>query len=934
MCYNVNILDIFGGRKTVKNAKKILAIVLILSMIASCGMFSIHAANTPALEGLGTEESPYLIKDAGDIVAMREFVNSQSGDNSFYKLNNDIDLKGDTISEVIGTSASNCFSGTFDGAGYTISNFKLTSQGFFGHISNATIKDLSLTDVTATFSTAKAGILARQGANVANAVTSINNCHVQGTISSSVVDVAGLVGITQQKIEFENCSVDVDINCTANQKVGGLIARALSEVSFTDCVSSGSITATSATQVGGFVGSLNNTSLNHFTGCANLMEISVSKDGAGFVGHAYSSEILFDKCYNAGDIIANASATYSVFIAQFVARSTANSYSDATIGFEDCYVLGDVKLENGKTYISSTNASAGLTGMPINNFTVIAYGGSGNQHVLEADRFGNTEQFTLTNKAGLFDLAAKGEATVFHGLGDVVTVGYQEAIEPGVDGKYDTRIIAAVSSLDPAGFKITATLGDVTKTSEVSVKFAYSSIMAAGKTYQTPNTSKYGLNSNYYFITLVVEDFTDNHKVTYTPYSKNTTNIAKTAGKMGLYYVGTYDLDDGHTMNLYEGVTESMFHTRCAEIVSEGYSLYSENNINGSLFKTYTKNDQMTHIYWAKDTRELREISASTTMLPIDSSNDKNVCTPVLYQLSALNDNKTDGGMGFILRLHDGRFIVVDGGYTNEDSANEIYNKLYELAIDKNNIVIATWLLTHAHGDHYGALWQFAEMHAAKTNVTLESVMLNTNQAGEIMKYGESSRDYVDRTILAYEIRSGRDVAVYKPLTGQVYKFAKTSITILYTMSDFAPNTVILNECDASAEEPLKSNTNIQTMPSIIDVDTTKDDNGDKIFIMGDMTSFSCNILCNRYGNALKSDIVQVSHHGHAIDLISDKYARRDNSTKEIYSFIDPDIAFWPTARGLFESRLLLPTNAYLDTLVDKHIVASDADENKTIEFD
>ena len=105
------------------------------------------------LVGEGTKESPYLISTADELKTVAANVNSGIATSAFYKLTNNIDLGGDewtpigTFTESQKYSVS--FSGVFDGAGYTVSNFRIsqyktTYLGFFGLISGGEIKNLNI----------------------------------------------------------------------------------------------------------------------------------------------------------------------------------------------------------------------------------------------------------------------------------------------------------------------------------------------------------------------------------------------------------------------------------------------------------------------------------------------------------------------------------------------------------------------------------------------------------------------------------------------------------------------------------------------------------------------------------------------------------------------------------------------------------------------
>ena len=389
---------------------------------------------------------------------------------------------------------------------------------------------------------------------------------------------------------------------------------------------------------------------------------------------------------------------------------------------------------------------------------------------------------------------------------------------------------------------------------------------------------------------------------------------------------GVYDLDDEHHMVLVSDVQEQEFKSYCDQLASEGYSLYMENEMNGNLFYTYTNaSGIMLHIYWLEYYEEARIIVAHDANLPVLNNAAEIVCTPLLHQLEALNSQKTDGGMGYIVRLEDGRFLIFDGGDDNSDCRTDIYNFLKENAPDPENIVIAAWYISHAHGDHYGAFVGFARSYSKDTTIKLESVLFNACDTAEQMVNASSGSPDIDAALSRYY----PDVPVIKPMTGQKLTFSGTTVEIAYTMSDFLPN-VITMESDWETNGTYNGDYNVQSMVCIVDIDSTADKN-DRLFMMSDTTVVACNEMSKRYGSYLQCDMVQVSHHGLG-QPAGKNYPRRNNSTEEIYALVDPDIALWPTSVAKMEERSALPVNKFLLSIVDSSVCAGNG--GYTVEFD
>jgi hypothetical protein len=97
----------------------------------------------------------------------------------------------------------------------------------------------------------------------------------------------------------------------------------------------------------------------------------------------------------------------------------------------------------------------------------------------------------------------------------------------------------------------------------------------------------------------------------------------------------------------------------------------------------------------------------------------------MLYDNEGYPNRTTDGtkrypgGMGFVFRLADGSFFVIDGGMggNNEyysqwkSQAETLLNALKAYAPNPNQIRIAGWLLTHLHQDHVGIFDEVVNNH-------------------------------------------------------------------------------------------------------------------------------------------------------------------------------------------------------------------------------
>lgn len=207
--------------------KCILSLILSLTLVfnmAGMTAFAQGKSSTLFSGGTGTETDPYLITTADDLKTLTTEVNGTDDKivdgatykNQFFKLVNDIDLKGTetnqwtSIGTYLNSTINEPFSGTFDGNGKTItglymninyngSTVNMPNIGLFGYLKEATVKNLTVSGGSLVVSDNVWKIIFMGGIAGKAHSSIIDNCHNAGvTITSGGTkgnhDIGGIVG--------------------------------------------------------------------------------------------------------------------------------------------------------------------------------------------------------------------------------------------------------------------------------------------------------------------------------------------------------------------------------------------------------------------------------------------------------------------------------------------------------------------------------------------------------------------------------------------------------------------------------------------------------------------------------------------------------------------------------------------------------------------
>ena len=355
--------------------------------------------------------------------------------------------------------------------------------------------------------------------------------------------------------------------------------------------------------------------------------------------------------------------------------------------------------------------------------------------------------------------------------------------------------------------------------------------------------------------------------------------------------------------------TEADYRAYIAKLRQSGFEVRFERTAAGNRFARLTSGPCSAYVYYTPFngvTRMLAEpvSNAHREEMPPAHASVKPLMTVIGGRFSAearyLNCDSGSGNMGYVFRLADGRFLLVDGGMESGDYADNIMKTLKSQAPDPQHIVIACWFLSHTHIDHTGAFLKIAEAYSDQLEVSEIACNFPSVQDAECFREAWNTRRVREA---AY--RRFPKTKYTKLHSGELLTFGDARVEILYTQDDLVRQYLSLaNETLNTASICMRVTIGGNTVMLPADCDTTA--NG---------------ILLSMYGAYLKSDMLQVCHHGGW------------GGVTETYAAIDPELAIFSTSDELFPKYLQIQYNH--DLVYDMHVMETynNADRLRTFEL-
>jgi len=231
-----------------------------------------------------------------------------------------------------------------------------------------------------------------------------------------------------------------------------------------------------------------------------------------------------------------------------------------------------------------------------------------------------------------------------------------------------------------------------------------------------------------------------------------------------------------------------------------------------------------------------------------------------------------DCGMAYMIRVSDGRFVIIDGNIGEYDEPDRIMELLEEQNVLGGKPTVAAWFITHPHDDHFRGFVRFCDRFGDR--VIIEKVIYKFPAPGRCVGGGDLTDFY--RVI---DERPETETVI--PSRGDRLVFSDAVFDVLFVCTDLDP-----------APIPDINDTSLVTRMELA---------GHRVMWLGDSSKQGADFLCGAYSKEeLRCDMVQVGHHGYS------------GGSDELYRLIDPQWLLWPCPDFWYHSVKNVPANDYI----------------------
>ncbi len=324
--------------------------------------------------------------------------------------------------------------------------------------------------------------------------------------------------------------------------------------------------------------------------------------------------------------------------------------------------------------------------------------------------------------------------------------------------------------------------------------------------------------------------------------------------------------------------TRADFDAYCQKAEDKGFTVTPVTDGNGICAIRFTNGERSAYAYFTEAANEARIILEQGDNTPLADFNytydKKSGDTTTMFQFGLMMDKdgidiayngntRLNCGHMYFMKLADNSIVVIDGGgiqQMSDSAAVELLRLFREVTgvPEGQKITISCWFISHRHPDHYNGFTRFLMKYHDQLDI--DRVLYNIQDTnGDI--------DRIRGLLNGYY----KDILYHKPHTGETIRLADVEFETVYTLED-----------QVSARTGAIASTDFNDTSTVLRIAF----DGATMLLLGDASGGAEKILVKNYAKEyLKSDILQVAHHGW-------------NNLSSLYSAVQPIISLYPQSSG------------------------------------
>lgn len=258
-----------------------------------------------------------------------------------------------------------------------------------------------------------------------------------------------------------------------------------------------------------------------------------------------------------------------------------------------------------------------------------------------------------------------------------------------------------------------------------------------------------------------------------------------------------------------------------------------------------------------------------------------------LYQLAPENQSLMQS---YVIKTTNGKLIVIDGGI-GEGTAKTTYMPAALRAImgigEGEYFEVEAWFLSHAHKDHITELSKMLEEYSEESNYKINNIYFDFPEFGSVEYPEPYEREFLTKfkenldqysKVIGAEVPEGS--TYFEVLNGAVVNSESVAKGLSFEIDDVRVDVL-------QTWSPTDGTSNLNDTSLVLRVTIGEQ----RVLFLNDLGTLGGRRLMLTYGDQLKSDIVQMAHHG------------QGGVSKAVYETIDADVHLWPTPIWVWENR-------------------------------